>query len=131
MDAGELDATDEFGIRDEWIFMRFGYTRFLFNSDNFLKGFYLGANIEFYQRIIISTNSPEREARTEMIPAIGPTLGYHIELGEHFAIQLWTNPRFFFGSEDFTFEIDGDVHTHPKTTIEYGNGLNVMYRFGL
>lgn len=131
MEAGNIDATDDFGLRDEWIFMRFGYTRYLFKDKKFFKGFYLGANAEIYQRTIINTNSPDREARTEVIPAIGPTLGYQIDLGKHWGLQLWTNPRFFMGSQDFNFNIDGSNHVHEKTTIEYGNGLNVIYRFGL
>jgi len=131
MEAGNIDATDELGLRDEWIFMRFGYTRFLFKDKKFIKGFYLGANAEIYQRTIINTNSPEREARTESIVAIGPTLGYQIDLGKHWGIQLWTNPRFFMGSEDFNFNIDGTNHVHEKATVEYGNGLNIIYRFGI
>jgi len=131
MEAGNIDATDDFGLRDEWIFMRFGYTRYLFKDVNFIKNFYLGANFELYQRTIINTNSPVKEARTEMIPAIGPALGYNIMLGEHFAIQLWTNPRLFFGSQDFTFDIEDHIHTHEKAEVEFGNGLNIIYRFGL
>jgi len=131
MEAGNIDATDESGLRDEWIFMRFGYTRYLFKDTKFFKNLYLGANAELYQRTIVNTNSPEKEARTEMIPALGPTLGYNIMLGKRFAIQLWTNPRFFFGSKDFTFEIEGSTYIHPKAEVEYGNGFNIIYRFGL
>lgn len=131
MEAGNIDATDENGLRDEWIFMRFGYTRYLFRNAKFFKGFYLGANAELYQRTIISTNSPDREARTELIAALGPTLGYNIYIGKRIAIQLWTNPRFLFGSQDFSFDIDGSTVVHEKATFEIGNGLNIMYRFGL
>ena len=127
----DIDAKDEFGIREDWNFSRLGYTRFLFQKENFLKGFYLGAHAGIYQRTVTNTNSPFDEARSEFLAAIGPTLGYQFSLGQHWGIQLWTNPRFLLGSNDYTFLIDEQNHTVEKANFFWGNGINILYRFGL
>lgn len=132
-DAGDISGIDDFGIKDEYIYlMRFGYTRFIFNENKkFLKGIYLGGTAELYQRILINTNISDNDAKTELLPAFGLTLGYQIDLGKHIGIQLWTNPRFLVGSKDLTFNVDGGTHIHEKITYWTGLGVNVNYRFGL